>query len=381
MTSYADKGAKPTVNYEAFHHITFWVGNAKQAASYYITHFGFHYVGYQGLETGHREMATHAVGNGELVFLFQSALRPGNDEMANFLGLHGDGVKNVAFTVDDAQECYRLAVDRGATGVREPWTESDKDGEVTMATIRVYGDTDHTFVQKHSYNGRFLPGFVTPAYDFTALTAALPPVPVEFIDHCVSNQPENQMVEITERYEKMLGFHRFWSVDDKDISTEYSSLRSIVMAEWNEKVKMPINEPAKGLRKSQIDEYIEFYGGPGIQHIAVRTNDIITAVSNMKQRGAQFLPTPKTYYDELRERLKHSKVTITEDLDMLEKLDILVDFDDQGYLLQIFTMPLEDRPTVFLEFIQRHNHQGFGAGNFGQLFKAIEREQALRGNL
>ncbi|KAJ1836035.1 hypothetical protein IWW55_001804 [Coemansia sp. RSA 2706] len=381
MTSYADKGAKPTVNYEAFHHITFWVGNAKQAASYYITHFGFHYVGYQGLETGHREMATHAVGNGELVFLFQSALRPGNDEMANFLGLHGDGVKNVAFTVDDAHECYRLAVDRGATGVREPWTESDKDGEVTMATIRVYGDTDHTFVQKHSYNGRFLPGFVTPAYDFTALTATLPPVPVEFIDHCVSNQPENQMVEITERYEKMLGFHRFWSVDDKDISTEYSSLRSIVMAEWNEKVKMPINEPAKGLRKSQIDEYIEFYGGPGIQHIAVRTNDIITAVSNMKQRGAQFLSTPKTYYDELRERLKHSKVTITEDLDMLEKLDILVDFDDQGYLLQIFTMPLEDRPTVFLEFIQRHNHQGFGAGNFGQLFKAIEREQALRGNL
>ncbi|KAJ2173636.1 hypothetical protein EV181_007350, partial [Coemansia sp. RSA 532] len=193
--------------------------------------------------------------------------------------------------------------------------------------------------------------------------------------------PENQMVEVTERYERMLGFHRFWSVDDKDISTEYSSLRSIVMAEYDERVKMPINEPAQGLRKSQIDEYIEFYDGPGIQHIAVRTNDIITAVTNMKKRGAQFLATPKTYYDELRERLKLSKITVTEDLDMLEKLDILVDFDDQGYLLQIFTMPVEDRPTVFLEFIQRHNHQGFGAGNFGQLFKAIEREQALRGNL
>ncbi|KAJ2377996.1 hypothetical protein H4S02_007488, partial [Coemansia sp. RSA 2611] len=183
------------------------------------------------------------------------------------------------------------------------------------------------------------------------------------------------------RYEQMLGFHRFWSVDDKDIHTEYSSLRSIVMAEWNEKVKMPINEPAQGLRKSQIDEYIEFYGGPGIQHIAVRTHDIITAVGNMKKRGAEFLYTPKTYYDDLRQRLKKSKVTVTEDLDMLEKLHILVDFDDQGYLLQIFTKPVEDRPTVFLEFIQRHNHQGFGAGNFGQLFKAIEREQELRGNL
>ncbi|KAJ1931340.1 hypothetical protein FBU59_006743 [Linderina macrospora] len=249
-----------------------------------------------------------------------------------------------------------------------------------MATIRVYGDTDHTFVQAADYKGAFLPGF-RETNSFQALNDVLPPVPVSFIDHCVSNQPENMMVEITERYERMLGFHRFWSVDDKDIHTEYSSLRSIVMAEWNEKVKMPINEPAKGLRKSQIDEYIEFYGGPGIQHIAVRTHDIITAVSNMKKRGAEFLFTPKTYYDDLRERLKKSKVTITEDIDMLEKLDILVDFDDQGYLLQIFTKPVEDRPTVFLEFIQRHNHQGFGAGNFGQLFKAIEREQELRGNL
>ncbi|KAJ2140115.1 hypothetical protein IW136_002740 [Coemansia sp. RSA 678] len=381
MTSYADKGAKPGVGFEAFHHINFWVGNAKQAASYYITHFGFHYIGYQGLETGHRDVASHVVGNGSLVFMFQTALRPGNAEMTEFLGRHGDGVKNVAFTVDDARKCYEMAVSKGATSVREPWTESDESGSVTMATIRVYGDTDHTFVEMHAYNGRFLPGFIAPSYNFQEMNDALPPVPVEFIDHCVSNQPENQMVEVTERYERMLGFHRFWSVDDKDISTEYSSLRSIVMAEYDERVKMPINEPAQGLRKSQIDEYIEFYDGPGIQHIAVRTNDIITAVTNMKKRGAQFLATPKTYYDELRERLKLSKITVTEDLDMLEKLDILVDFDDQGYLLQIFTMPVEDRPTVFLEFIQRHNHQGFGAGNFGQLFKAIEREQALRGNL
>ncbi|KAJ2765702.1 hypothetical protein IWQ57_004672 [Coemansia nantahalensis] len=381
MTSYADRGARPSVNYEAFHHITFWVGNAKQAAAYYILHFGFRYVGYQGLETGHRDVASHAVGNGELVFVFQSALRPDNKEMAAFIGLHGDGVKNVAFTVDDARKCYELAVEKGAEAIRAPWTESDDDGEVTMATIRVYGDTDHTFVQRGSYKGAFLPGFAPGKDDLQVLDAVLPPVPVEFIDHCVSNQPENQMVEVTQRYEQMLGFHRFWSVDDKDIHTEYSSLRSIVMAEWNERVKMPINEPAKGLRKSQIDEYIEFYGGPGIQHIAVRTNDIITAVANMKKRGAQFLRTPKTYYDDLRERLARSSVEVVEDLDKLEELSILVDFDDQGYLLQIFTMPLEDRPTVFLEFIQRHNHQGFGAGNFGQLFRAIEREQALRGNL
>ncbi|KAJ2723346.1 hypothetical protein GGI07_002699 [Coemansia sp. Benny D115] len=380
MTSYADKGVKPDVNYEAFHHICFWVGNAKQAAAYYITHFGFHYIGYQGLETGHRDVASHVVGNGSLRFMFQSALRPGNKPMADFLGLHGDGVKNVAFAVDNARECYRMAVDRGATSIREPWEESDDYGTVTMATIRVYGDTDHTFVQTDGYSGTFLPGFVATD-GFQALNDVLPPVPVLFIDHCVSNQPESQMVEVSEKYEQMLGFHRFWSVDDKDIHTEYSSLRSIVMAEWNEKVKMPINEPAKGLRKSQIDEYIEFYGGPGIQHIAVRTDDIITAVGNMKKRGAEFLRTPKTYYDDLRQRLANSKVTVTEDLDVLEKLDILVDFDDQGYLLQIFTKPVEDRPTVFLEFIQRHNHQGFGAGNFGQLFRAIEREQALRGNL
>ncbi|KAJ1669360.1 hypothetical protein GGF38_002318 [Coemansia sp. RSA 25] len=300
--------------------------------------------------------------------------------MTEFLGLHGDGVRNVAFAVDDARECYRLAVAKGATPIREPWVDTDKHGDVIMSTIRVYGDTDHTFVQKSGYTGPFLPGFVATD-SFKALNDVLPPVPVSFIDHCVSNQPENKLLEVTERYEKMLGFHRFWSVDDKDIHTEYSSLRSIVMAEWNEKVKMPINEPAEGLRKSQIDEYIEFYGGPGIQHIAVRTHDIITAVSNMKKRGAEFLYTPKTYYDDLRLRLKKSKVTVTEDLDMLEKLHILVDFDDQGYLLQIFTKPVEDRPTVFLEFIQRHNHQGFGAGNFGQLFKAIEREQELRGNL
>lgn len=380
MTSYADKGIKPIVNYEAFHHVAFWVGNAKQAANYYITQFGFHYIGYQGLETGNRQVASHVVGNGDLVFVFRSALRPNNKEMTEFMGLHGDGVKNVAFTVDDARTCYKLAIEKGATSIKEPWVESDEDGEVVMATIRVYGDTDHTFVQPNGYKGTFLPGYAK-ADTLKALDEILPPVPVSFIDHCVSNQPDNQMVEVSERYEKMLGFHRFWSVDDKDISTKYSSLRSIVMAEWNEKVKMPINEPAEGLRKSQIDEYIEYYGGPGIQHIAVRTHDIITAVTNMKKRGAEFLFTPKSYYDNLRERLSKSKVTITEDLDALEKLCILVDFDDQGYLLQIFTKPVEDRPTVFLEFIQRHNHQGFGAGNFKQLFESIESEQALRGNL
>ncbi|KAJ1889961.1 hypothetical protein LPJ66_007748, partial [Kickxella alabastrina] len=218
MTTYIRTGIKPTVNYEAFHHLTFWVGNAKQAAAYYITHFGFRYIGYQGLETGHRQVASHVVGSGELVFVFQSALRPENTEMTAFLGQHGDGVKNVAFAVDDARECYRLAVEKGAQPIQEPWEESDKHGQVTMATIRVYGDIDHTFVQRNGYSGVFLPGFVSNN-SFQALNDVLPPVPVEFIDHCVSNQPENQMVEVTERYEQMLGFHRFWSVDDKDVHT------------------------------------------------------------------------------------------------------------------------------------------------------------------
>ncbi|KAJ1921392.1 hypothetical protein H4219_000709 [Mycoemilia scoparia] len=379
MTSYFDKGTKPDFNYEAFDHVTWWVGNAKQAASYYCSNFGFKPLAYKGLETGERNVVSHVVYNNKAVFQFQSALKPGNKEFTEFIGQHGDGVKNVAFSVDDARACFQMAVDGGAAAVKEPWEEEDEHGKVVMATVSVYGDTDHTFVQRQGYRGIFLPGYRQGTSN--RAFEILENVPVNYIDHCVSNQPSDMMAEVCKRYERMLGFHRFWSVDDKEVCTDYSSLRSVVMAEYNEKVKMPINEPAPGKGKSQIDEYIEFYGGPGIQHIAINTPDVIEAVRHMRERGAEFLRTPHTYYESLRERLKTSLVDIKEDLAVLEELGILVDYDDNGYLLQIFTRPLQDRPTLFLEFIQRNNHQGFGQGNFKALFEAIEREQADRGNL
>ncbi|PVV00553.1 hypothetical protein BB560_005062, partial [Smittium megazygosporum] len=264
-----------------------------------------------------------------------------------------------------------------------PWTETDKYGSVKMATISLYNGTNHTFVQRNGYSGFFLPNFTKAEPD--PLLEILPDISINYVDHCVSNQPDNKMVEVCDKYEKILDFHRFWSVDDKDIHTKYSSLRSIVMANEEENVKLPINEPAVGLRKSQIEEFIDHYGGPGIQHIALNCDNIIEIIKNLRSRGAEFLPTPKSYYDSLRKKLKDPSLKmnyeIAEDLNDLEKLSILVDYDQNGYLLQIFTKPLQDRPTLFIEFIQRRNHNGFGAGNFKSLFESIEREQELRGNL
>ncbi|KAF9577324.1 hypothetical protein BGW38_007526 [Lunasporangiospora selenospora] len=248
-----------------------------------------------------------------------------------------------------------------------------------MATIATYGDTEHTFVQRNGYKGVFLPGYVPPR-SRDPLENILPAVGLNFIDHCVGNQPDGEMLKACEMYEQQLGFHRFWSVDDSQIHTEFSALRSIVMADPTDRVKMPINEPASGKKKSQITEYCEFYGGAGVQHIALNTSDVLTAVSNLRARGMDFLTVPSTYYDNLRLRLQHSSTKIKEDLDKIQELDILVDYDESGYLLQIFTKPVQDRPTVFIEIIQRCGHQGFGAGNFKALFEAIEREQELRGN-
>lgn len=249
-----------------------------------------------------------------------------------------------------------------------------------MATIKTYGDTTHTFVQRGSFKGIFLPNY-TPITLKDPLESLLPAAKLNFIDHCVGNQPNLEMVSACEMYEKQLGFHRFWSVDDEQMHTDYSALRSIVMADWNERVKMPINEPASGKRKSQIQEFVEYYGGAGVQHVALNTNDILHSVKNLKDRGAEFLSIPSTYYTRLREKLGKSAVQIGESIDELEKLHILVDFDESGYLLQIFTKPVQDRPTLFFEVIERHNHQGFGAGNFKSLFEAIELEQERRGNL
>uniref|UniRef100_A0A9J8DKX3 4-hydroxyphenylpyruvate dioxygenase n=3 Tax=Cyprinus carpio TaxID=7962 RepID=A0A9J8DKX3_CYPCA len=382
MTSYTDKGEKHEQGkFVCFDHLTFWVGNAKQAASYYCTKLGFEPLAYRGLETGSRDVVSHVVKQGKIIYVFTSALNPGNKEMGDHLVKHGDGVKDVAFTVENCDFLVEKARERGAIIIKEPHVVEDKFGRVKLAVLQTYGDTTHTFVERAGYNGLFLPGFHYSNCMINMVKLCLPSGKLDFIDHVVGNQSDNEMVPIVEWYQRNLLFHRFWSVDDKQLQTEYSALRSIVVANYEETVKMPINEPAMGKRKSQIQEYVEYYGGAGVQHIAMNTSDIITAIRNLKERGMEFMTVPDTYYQQLREKLKFSKVKIVEDLSILEELRILVDFDDNGYLLQIFTKPVQDRPTVFLEVIQRHNHQGFGAGNFKSLFEAIEADQNARGNL
>lgn len=363
-----------------FDHVRFWVGNAKQAASFYTSRFGFEHVAYQGLETGERDYCTHVIRNNDIVYAFTTALQPGNETFYKELEVHGDGVKDVAFRVDDAKGIYEKAVSRGAKSVREPEELKDEHGSVIVASVQTYGDTIHTFVQRVDYNGPFLPGFKKsevqePINDLIDMPS------FERIDHVVGNQPDLEMEPTAQWYEKMLDFHRYWSVDDSMIHTEYSALRSIVMCDFDEIVKMPINEPAPGKRKSQIQEYVDFYGGPGVQHIAMKTDDIIATIENMRKRGVEFLTIPDTYYENLRKGLAESPIEVKEDLEILQKNKILIDYDDQGYLLQIFTKPVEDRPTLFFEVIQRRNHNGFGAGNFKSLFESIELEQERRGNL
>lgn len=385
MTTYTDRGPKPeSGKFLSFDHITFWVGNAKQAASYYCTRFGFKYLGYCGLENGHRDVVKHVIRQNNITFQLCSPLNPGNTEMGNELIAHGDGVKDVAFNVQDARGIYQRAVERGAKSVREPWELTDEFGVVILATVQTYGDTLHTFVERtgwHAPAGKFLPGYAPHPHEHDPILGVLPETHLEFVDHVVGNQPDLQMEPAVQWYVKMLSFHRFWSVDDSQMHTEYSALRSVVVTDYDENIKMPINEPAAGKKKSQIQEYVDYYAGAGVQHIALHTHDIIASVTSLRRRGVDFLAPPRSYYDNLRERLKHAKIRVAEDMDKLEHLNILIDYDDGGYLLQIFTKPVEDRPTLFIEIIQRHNHQGFGAGNFKALFEAIEAEQGARGNL
>ncbi|KAM8816692.1 4-hydroxyphenylpyruvate dioxygenase [Rhynchonycteris naso] len=381
MTSYSNKGKKPEKGrFLHFHSVTFWVGNAKQAASFYCSKMGFEPIAYKGLETGSREVVSHVIKQGQIMFVFSSALNPWNKEMGDHLVKHGDGVKDIAFEVEDCDSIVQKARERGAKIIREPWVEEDKFGKVKFAVLQTYGDTTHTLVEKINYTGVFLPGFQALAFNDTILSQ-LPFCNLEFIDHIVGNQPDQEMVPASEWYLNNLQFHRFWSVDDTQVHTEFSSLRSIVVTNYEESIKMPINEPAPGRKKSQIQEYLDYNGGAGVQHIALRTQDIITSIRHLKQRGMEFLSAPSTYYKQLREKLKTAKIRVKESIDVLQELKILVDYDDKGYLLQIFTKPMQDRPTLFLEIIQRNNHQGFGAGNFNALFKAIEEEQNLRGNL
>ncbi|KAL3267688.1 hypothetical protein HHI36_006822 [Cryptolaemus montrouzieri] len=364
MTTYTNKGEKPKFGkFLGFDHIKFFVGNAKQAASYYVTRLGFEPFGYKGFETGERKYATHAVRQNKIIFIFQSAYEPDELELNKHVAKHGDGVKDVAFAVDDLENIIKRAKQKGAKIVKDIWEESDFSGIARFATIQTYGDTTHTFVDRSLYRGYFLPGYVPCAAD--DVTKNLPSGNLDYIDHVVGNQPEDGVESVVKWYEDVLQFHRFWSVDDSQLHTEYSALRSVVMSNWEENIKLPLNEPAPGKRR----------------HIALNTQDIITSVKNLKARGIEFLEIPDSYYDILRQKLSDSGVKVAEDLKILQELKILIDYDENGYLLQIFTKNMQDRPTLFIELIQRRNHNGFGAGNFKALFTAIEIEQAKRGNL
>ena len=353
-------------------YVEFYVGNARQAAHYYQSAFGFSPRAYRGPETGHREAASYLLEQGKIRFILTTALRP-DSAIADHVHRHGDGVRDIALWVDDAAYSFEETVRRGATPVREPDVLEDEHGRVVLASIATYGDTIHTFVERSAYDGVFMPGFEPWENEFYRPT----PVGLKYVDHCVGNVELGEMDRFVEYYADVMGFKNLISFDDKAISTEYSALMSKVMSNGNERIKFPINEPAQGKKKSQIEEYLEFYGGPGVQHVAMATDDILETVTSLRDRGVLFLHVPNTYYDALQERVG----TIDEPVDRLQELGILVDRDPEGYLLQIFTKPVQDRPTVFYEIIQRKGARSFGAGNFKALFEAIEREQALRGNL
>lgn len=352
-------------------YVEFYVGNAKQAAHFYRSAFGFQALAYSGPETGNKEKVSYAVRQNKLTFVFTTALRP-EHPIAKHVELHGDGVRVLALRVDDASSAWRETTARGGKTCMEPLVLTDQDGEVVLSGIHTYGDTIHLFVERRNYRGCFMPGFRkwTSLYN-PAQTGLL------YVDHCVGNVGWNQMNRWVGFYEHVMGFRNILSFDDKDISTEYSALMSKVMSNGNGFVKFPINEPAEGKKKSQVEEYLEFYKGEGVQHVALATGDIVETVTQLRDRGVEFLQVPASYYEDLLSRVGH----IDEDLGPLKELGILVDRDDEGYLLQIFTRPVEDRPTVFFEIIQRKGAKSFGKGNFKALFEAIEREQSARGNL
>lgn len=369
----ADKvvGVKDFLPLRGTDHVEFFVGNARQAAYFYRAAFGMSLVAYAGPETGRRDRASYVLQQGKVRFVLTTPLRS-EGGMADQIARHGDGVSAIALWVDDARAAWRETTSRGAISAMEPTVLEDEHGRAVISAIRAYGDTLHTFVERGEYSGPFLPGYRAVEHDHVAR-----PVGLLHIDHCVGNVGWNAMNEWVKFYEDVMGFGLYQHFDDNDISTEYSALMSKVMANGNGYVKFPINEPAEGKRKSQIEEYLDFYQGPGVQHIALATNDILHTVSRMKAQGIEFLTVPHTYYTELQERIG----AIDEEVEELEKLGILVDRDDEGYMLQIFTRPVEDRPTLFYEIIQRKGSRSFGKGNFKALFEAIEREQALRGNL
>lgn len=352
-------------------HIEFYVGNAKQSAYYYQSAWGYELIAYAGPETGVRDRASYVLRQGKITLVLTSSILP-DSEIAQHHRLHGDGVKVLALWVDDAAKSFEATTARGGKAVMQPTVLKDAHGEVVVSAIQTYGETIHKFVERKNYNGAFLPG-----YEARQSVFPIKPVGLKHVDHCVGNVELGRMNEWVKFYEEVMGFKLLLTFDDKDISTEYSALMSKVVSNGNGYIKFPINEPAEGKKKSQIEEYIEFYKGAGCQHIALATDDIIYSVSELRARGIEFLYVPETYYDDVMDRVGDIK----EDLTALKKLNILIDRDDEGYLLQLFTKPVQDRPTVFYEIIQRCGAKSFGKGNFKALFESIEREQALRGNL
>ncbi len=352
-------------------HIEFYVGNAKQSAVYYQSAFGYELIAYRGPETGFRDRVSYVLKQDKIRLVLTSALSP-EHEIAKHVAKHGDGVKVLALWVDDAHQAYETAIERGAETAFEPYEIEDTHGRVRLSAIKTYGETIHTFVSRNGYTGVFMPGF-----EARKSLRKVTPVGLKYIDHCVGNVELGQMNKWVKFYQDVLGFKLLITFDDKDISTKYTALMSKVVASGNEFIKFPINEPAQGVKKSQIEEYLDFYRGAGVQHIAVATDNIIHTVSALRENGVDFLYVPEAYYEEVPERAGK----IEESLEDLKKLNILIDRDEDGYLLQIFTKPVEDRPTVFYEIIQRRGARSFGKGNFKALFEAIEREQELRGTL
>ncbi len=360
----------PILGYDA---IEFYVGNARQAAHYYRTAFGFDVVGYAGPEYGVRDRCSYVLEQNGIRFVVTAGLGP-ESEIVQHQALHGDGVKDVAFSVPDAEEAFRVALDRGAIPHQEPAVFEDDHGKLVVSAIKAYGDTIHSFVDRSNYSGVYAPGYRPTTHWAEAEDAGL-----HYVDHVVCNVELGKMNEWASYYAAIMGFTQLHHFNDEQISTEYTALMSKVLWDGSGRIKLPINEPAAGKKKSQIEEYLDFYRSPGVQHMALATEDIVETVRKMRASGVRFLRTPQNYYDELKDRLDWS--TIDADIDELAELGILADQDDEGYLLQIFTKSVQDRPTVFYEIIERHGSLGFGIGNFQALFEAIERDQAARGNL
>ncbi|HRN90985.1 MAG TPA: 4-hydroxyphenylpyruvate dioxygenase [Ferruginibacter sp.] len=374
LTAQSDARTAQEVDFLPLHgtdYIELYVGNAKQAAHFYKTAFGFQSLAYAGPETGVMDRASYVIRQDRITFVLTTPLRSGN-AIADHIAKHGDGVKVLALMVDDARDAWTQTTQRGGKSYMEPKVLKDDNGEVVMSGIHTYGDTVHLFIERKNYNGVFMPGFRKWESSYQPK-----PTGLKYVDHCVGNVGWNQMNPWVKFYEDVMGFRNILSFDDKDISTEYSALMSKVMSNGNGYVKFPINEPAEGKKKSQVEEYLEFYNGEGVQHVAIATDNIIETVSDLQSRGVEFLKVPASYYADVLDRVG----TIDEDLKPLSELGILIDRDDEGYLLQIFSKPLQDRPTLFFEIIQRKGAKSFGKGNFKALFEALEREQALRGNL